>query len=325
MVSNRRAKQNTTQNYAKFSVIPRFSSALFSVSTMSKIRKVVIPAAGFGTRFLPQTKAMPKEMLPIVDKPVIQYVVEEAVASGIRDVILVTGALKRAIEDHFDVPNADLIQNLEAGGKEELKKAVQKISEMANFIYIRQKGMYGNGTPVLSAEPVIDNEFFAVMWGDEFIYSNPPRLSQMIQVHEKYGGAVISGVRIKKKEDLKRYGIAKVQPVEGNVYKIEKIVEKPNPEDAPSDLATHGAYILPPEIFDILKNQKPGTGGEIYLPEAIDELIRTGYPVFACEIENGRYFDTGNKLEYMKTAVELALEHPDIRDEFRAFLRDLDV
>lgn len=289
----------------------------------NKIRKVVIPAAGFGTRFLPQTKAMPKEMLPIVDKPVIQYVVEEAVASGIKDIIVVTGSLKRAIEDHFDVPNQDLIKNLRDGGKEQLLEETKRISEMANFIYIRQKGQYGNGTPVLSAEPVIDNEFFAVMWGDEFIYSNPPRLAQMIAVHEKYGGAVISGVRIKNKEDLKRYGIAKVQPIEGNVYKIEHIVEKPNPEDAPSDLATHGAYILPPEIFDILRKQEPGTGGEIYLPEAIDELIKTGYPVYACEIENGKYYDTGNKLEYMKTVVELALQHGDIKDSFRSFLKEL--
>jgi len=290
---------------------------------MAKIRKVVIPAAGFGTRFLPQTKAMPKEMLPIVDKPVIQYVVEEAVASGIEDVIIVTGALKRAIEDHFDVPNADLMQNLEAGGKEKIAEAMKKISDLANFIYIRQKGPYGNGTPVLSAEPVIDRETFAVMWGDEFIYSDPPRLKQMIAVHEKYGGAVISAVRIEKKEDLKRYGIAEIEPVEGNVFKIKKIVEKPNPENAPSNLATHGAYILPPEIFNILRNQAPGTGGEIYLPEAIDELIRTGFPVYACEIENGRYYDTGNKLEYMKTVVELALEHPDINEEFKDFLKNL--
>ena len=290
---------------------------------MSKIRKVVIPAAGFGTRFLPQTKAMPKEMLPIVDKPVIQYVVEEAVASGIEDVIIVTGSLKRAIEDHFDIPNAELLNNLEAGGKHKLAEEIKRISEMANFIYIRQKGLYGNGTPVLSAEPAIDKEMFAVMWGDEFIHSDPPRLLQMIKVHEKYKGAVISGVRIKKKEDLSRYGIAKVTPVDGNVFKIEKIVEKPKPENAPSDLATHGAYILPPEIFDILRKQKPGTGGEIYLPEAIDELIHTGYPVYACEIENGKYYDTGNKIEYLKTVVELGLKHPDINGAFRQFLKDL--
>lgn len=288
-----------------------------------KIRKAVIPAAGFGTRFLPQTKAMPKEMLPIVDKPVIQYVVEEAVESGIEDIIIVTGSAKRAIEDHFDIPNAELLKNLEDSGKHQLAEEIKKISEMANFIYIRQKGLYGNGTPVLSAEPVIDNEMFAVMWGDEFIYSKPPRLSQMIKVHEKHGGAVISGVRIKKKKDLKRYGIAEVEPVEGNVFKIKKIIEKPDPDKAPSDLATHGAYILPPEIFEILRKQKPGTGGEIYLPEAIDVLIATGYPVFACEIENGEYFDTGNKIEYMKTAVKLALEHPDINGEFKVFLKNL--
>lgn len=292
---------------------------------MKKIRKVVIPAAGFGTRFLPQTKAMPKEMLPIVDKPVIQYVVEEAVASGIEDVIIVTGALKRAIEDHFDAPNAELLQNLLSGGKTKLVEEVKRISEMANFIYIRQKGAYGNGTPVLSAEPAIEDEMFAVMWGDEFIYSNPPRLSQMIKVHEKHGGAVISGVRIHNKADLARYGIAEVEEVSGNVFKIKKIVEKPHPDHAPSNLAAHGAYILPPEIFDILRKQNPGKDGEIYLPEAIDELIKTGYPVYACEIENGRYFDTGNKLEYLKTVVTLGLEHPETNGDFKTFLKDLDL
>jgi UTP--glucose-1-phosphate uridylyltransferase len=292
---------------------------------MQKIRKVVIPAAGFGTRFLPQTKAMPKEMLPIVDKPVIQYVVEEAIAAGIEDVVIVSGALKRAIEDHFDVPNAELIENLQAGGKTELIEQARKISDLANFVYIRQKGMYGNGTPVLCAEPVIENEMFAVMWGDEFIYSNPPRLSQMVSVYEKYGGAVISAVRIQNRDDLKRYGIADVEPVEGNVYRIKHIVEKPQPDKAPSDLATHGAYILPPEIFDILRHQQPGTGGEIYLPEAIAALIKTGYPVYACEIENARYYDTGNKLEYIKTVVELALQHPDIGADFKEFLKTLKV
>ena len=295
------------------------------IEFMNKITKVVIPAAGFGTRFLPQTKAMPKEMLPIVDKPVIQWVVEEAVLSGIKDVIIVTGSVKRAIEDHFDSPNADLIKNLETGGKDKLVEEIIRISEMANFIYIRQKGMYGNGTPVLSAEPVIDREMFAVMWGDEFIYSEPPRLLQMIKVYEKYKGAVISGVRIKKKEDLSRYGIAKVQKIEGNVFKIEKIVEKPRPDNAPSDLATHGAYILPPEIFDILRSQTPGKDGEIFLPVAIDTLIKTGYPVYACEIENGKYYDTGDKLEYMKTVVELGLKHPEINGEFRKFLKELNL
>ena len=292
---------------------------------MKKIRKVVIPAAGFGTRFLPQTKAMPKEMLPIVDKPVIQYVVEEAVASGIKDIVIVTGALKRAIEDHFDVPNAELLKNLETGGKHELINEVKKISEMANFIYVRQKGPYGNGTPVLAAEPAIEDEPFAVLWGDEFIYSKPPRLAQMIEVYEKYGGIVISGVRIEKKEDLKRYGIADVEKVEGKVYKIKSIVEKPDPDLAPSNLATHGAYILPPEIFKALKEVKPGKGGEVWLVDAINLLKEQGTPVYAVEIENGKYYDTGNKLEYLKTVVEFALNHPGLSEKFREYLKSLDL
>ncbi|MFZ1549375.1 MAG: UTP--glucose-1-phosphate uridylyltransferase [Microgenomates group bacterium] len=290
-----------------------------------KIKKAVIPAAGFGTRFLPQTKAMPKEMLPIVDKPVIQYVVEEVVQSGVENVIIVTGANKRAIEDHFDIPNEDLTKNLIQGNKEHLLEEVKKISDMANFIYVRQKGPYGNGTPVLAAEPVIENEPFAVLWGDEFIYAKPPRLAQMIPVYEKYGGVVISGVKIEKKEDLKRYGIAYLDPVSGekNVYKIKAIVEKPEPDEAPSNIATHGCYILPPEIFSALKRLKPGKGGEIWLTDAINLLKEEGVPVYAVEVENGKYYDTGNKLEYMKTSVELALEHPEVGPELRIFLKEL--
>lgn len=288
-----------------------------------KIRKVVIPAAGFGTRFLPQTKAMPKEMLPIVDKPVIQYVVEEAVASGIEDVAIVTGASKRSIEDHFDVPNADLVNNLMAGGKKEILDQLKKISELANFIYIRQKGPYGNGTPVLSAEPVIGDESFAVMWGDEFISSNPPRLSQMVKVWEKYGGVVISGVRISDKDKLSRYGIAELEDVEPGIFKIKRIVEKPTPEEAPSNLATHGAYILPPEIFKALRAAKPGKGGEIWLVDAINILRDQGIPVYACEIKNGVYYDTGNKIDYLKTVIEFALQHKDLNGEFRSYLKSL--
>ncbi len=297
----------------------------YNKKTKMKIKKAVIPAAGFGTRFLPQTKAMPKEMLPIVDKPVIQYVVEEAVDSGIEDIVIVTGALKRAIEDHFDVINAELAKNLEAGGKHELMKQTQKLSEMANFIYVRQKGPYGNGTPVLAAEPIIENEPFAVVWGDEFIYSKPPRLAQMMEVYEKYGGIVISGVKIEKKEDLKRYGIADLEHVEGNVHRIKSIVEKPEPDEAPSNIATHGGYIFPPEIFGALKRINPGKGGEVWLVDAINLLKDEGMPVYTVVIENGKYYDTGNKLEYMKTVVELALEHPDINGEFKQFLRDLKI
>ncbi|OGK39440.1 UTP--glucose-1-phosphate uridylyltransferase [Candidatus Roizmanbacteria bacterium RIFCSPHIGHO2_12_FULL_44_10] len=289
------------------------------------ITKVVIPAAGFGTRFLPQTKAMPKEMLPIVDKPVIQYVVEEAVNSGVKDIVIVTGSSKRAIEDHFDTPSEDLLNNLKQGHKEKYIEEITKIAEMANFIYIRQKGPYGNGTPVLTAEPIIGNESFAVMWGDEFIYAEPPRLKQMIEAWQKFGGVMISGVRIEDKSYLSRYGIAEYEPVEDNVYKINRIVEKPTPEEAPSNLATHGAYILPPEIFKALKNLAPGKGGEIWLPDAINVLREQGIPIYACEIKNGKYYDTGNKLEYMKTVIDLALKHPDINGPFREYLKTLDL
>jgi UTP--glucose-1-phosphate uridylyltransferase len=268
---------------------------------------------------------MPKEMLPIVDKPVIQYVVEEAVQSGIRDVILVTGSNKRAIEDHFDKPGQDLIQNLLDGKKEHLLEQIQAISEMANFIYIRQKGPYGNGTPILSAEPVIDNEPFAVLWGDEFIAATPPRLDQMIKIYDKYPGIMISGVEIHKEEDLSRYGIADLEPVEGNVYKIKKIVEKPSPEEAPSKIATHGAYILPPEIFGALRRLKPGKGGEIWLVDAINLLKEEGMDTYAVVVDNAKYYDTGNKLEYMKTIVDIALTHEEVNGEFKAYLKSLDL
>ncbi len=292
------------------------------MSPKKKIRKAVIPAAGFGTRFLPQTKAMPKEMLPIVDKPIIQYVVEECVASGIEDVIMVTNWQKRSIEDHFDYPY-ELEKRLIEWGKQKELEEIRKIAEMANFIYIRQKGPYGNATPVLCAEPAIGHEPFVVIWGDEFIYAQPPRLKQMIEVYEKYGGIVISGVRIEDKNDLSRYGIADIEPVEKNVFKIKQIVEKPKPEEAPSNLATHGAYILPPEIFKAIRSLEPGKGGEIWLVDGINVLRDKGIPVYACEIQNGKYYDTGNKLEYLKTVVEFALKNPDINGEFREYLKKL--
>lgn len=292
---------------------------------MKKITKVVIPAAGFGTRFLPQTKAMPKEMLPIVDKPVIQYVVEEAIDSKVENIIIVTGSNKRAIEDHFDTPSEDLIKNLLQGDKRHLLEEIEKISRMANFIYIRQKGPYGNGTPVLTAEPAIEDEPFAVLWGDEFIYSKPPRLAQMIKVYEKFGGVVISGVKIEHKEDLKRYGIADLTHVENNVYKINKIVEKPEIDEAPSNIATHGGYILPPEIFPALKKVKPGKGGEIWLVDAINLLKSEGVPIYTVVIENGKYYDTGNKFEYLKTVVEFALQHKEMNGDFKKFLKSLKI
>lgn len=286
------------------------------------IRKVVIPAAGYGTRLLPATKAQPKEMMPIVDKPIIQYVVEEAVASGIRDVIFITGYSKRAMEDHFDY-NHDLQHWLKKQGKEELREEIKKIADMANFIYVRQKGPYGNGTPVLNAKNIIGNEPFAVMWGDEFIYAKPPRLAQMIEVYQKFGGMVISGVRIDKKESLKRYGIADIEPVENNVYRIKEIVEKPDPDKAPSNLATHGAYIFPPEIFEELEKIEPGKDNEVWLVDAINALKKKGVPLYACEIQNGKYYDCGNRLEYLKTNIDFALNHPEVGPELRKFLEEI--
>jgi UTP--glucose-1-phosphate uridylyltransferase len=289
---------------------------------MQKITKAIIPAAGFGTRFLPATKAMPKEMLPIVDKPIIQYVVEEAVASGIEDIIIVTGWHKRSIEDHFDYP-FELEKRLLEAGKEEQAEQVRKIAEMANFIYVRQKGPYGNGTPILNARRVIGNDSFAVLWGDEFIYSSPPRLKQMMEVWKKYGAPNVSAVRVAESA-VSKYGIGDVSNVEGNVYKINKIVEKPAVGQAPSNLATHGAYILPPRIFDILAEAKPGKDGEIWLPEAVSQLAQE-QDVHAVEIQNGKYYDTGNKLEYLKAVVEFGLKHDEIKEEFSDYLKNLKV
>ena len=287
-----------------------------------KVRKAVIPAAGYGTRFLPQTKAMPKEMLPVVDKPIIQYVVEEVVASGIRDVIIVTNWQKRSVEDHFD-NSFELEEKLKKAGKKKELKEIRRIADLANFIYIRQKGAYGNAIPVLCSEPAIGNEAFVVIWGDEFIHAQPPRLKQMIDVYHKYGGIVISGVRIADKKDLSRYGIADIEPVENMVFRIKRIVEKPDPEEAPSNLATHGAYILPPETFKAIKSLKPGKGGEVWLIDAINVLQKQGVPVYACEIKNGKYYDTGNKLEYLKTVVDFGLKDVEFGKDFKKYLKNL--
>lgn len=285
----------------------------------AKIRKAVIPAAGYGTRFLPATKAMPKEMLPIVDKPIIQYVVEEAVAAGIRDIVIVTGWNKRSIEDHFDFPFA-LERYLRESGKEKQAEEVRAVAEMANFIYVRQKGPYGNGTPVLNARHVIGDEPFAILWGDEFIYSDPPRLKQMIDVWEKYEVPNISAVRVPQ-ESVSKYGIADVSPVQDGVFKINKLVEKPKAGEAPGNLAAHGAYLMPPRLFEILEQTPLGKDGELWLVDAIATLAKE-QDVYAVEIKNGKYYDTGNKLEYLKAVVEFGLKHPELQGDFRNFLKN---
>ncbi|MFA6908507.1 MAG: UTP--glucose-1-phosphate uridylyltransferase GalU [Patescibacteria group bacterium] len=286
-----------------------------------KIRKVVIPAAGYGTRFLPATKAQPKEMLPIVDKPIIQYVVEEAVASGIEDIIIVTGWQKRSIEDHFDYP-FELEKRLEQAGKIKELEEVRRIAEMANFIYVRQKGPYGNGTPVLCTKHVVGDEPFAVLWGDEFIASEPPRLKQMLDAYDEYGGSIVSAIRINNRRELSKYGIADAKLVKNNVHLLKKIVEKPEPEKAPSNLAAHGGYIFSPEIFNILAKTKPGRDKEIWLVDAINTLIKHE-AVHAVEIKNARYYDTGNKLEYLKANIEFALRRQGLGQDLKNYLRKL--
>lgn len=287
-----------------------------------KVRKVVIPAAGFGTRFLPETKAMPKEMLPIVDKPIIQYVVEQAAAAGIEQVIIVTGWHKRAIEDHFD-KHFELESRLAKDSKNELLAEVKRISDLADFVYVRQKEALGNGHAVLCAREVVGDEPFMVMWGDEFFEATPSAPSQLIEVFEKYGKPVIAGVRVPK-DRVSSYGIADVSPVEGNVFKINKIVEKPEPANAPSDLATHGSYLFTPDIFDTLESLTPSASGEIWLADAISKIVEK-QDVYAVELKAAKYYDCGNKLSYLKTVVDHALQRADIAEDFKAYLKTLDL
>jgi len=295
---------------------------------VKKIRKAVIPAAGFGTRFLPQTKAMPKEMLPIVDKPVIQYVVEELVDAGITDIILVTGYHKRTIEDHFDAANLDLIKNLEMGGekKRHLLDEVKKVSLMANFVYVRQKGPYGNGTPLLNVSHLIGDEPFIYSFSDDFIIAKPiSRFRQMIELYKEFGCSVLSSIRATKDEDYDRYGFSGGKKIREGIIDVDKITEKPGKKAAPSDLANVSSTLLTPDIFEYLKKAAENLkeGDELYYNDALKLMVDDNKKVLAAEIKNGRYYDTGNKLEYMKTVVELALEHPDINGQFRQFLKDL--
>lgn len=292
-----------------------------------KIRKAVIPAAGFGTRFLPQTKAMPKEMLPIVDKPVIQYVVEELVDAGISDIILVTGYHKRTIEDHFDAASLDLVENLKMGGekKKPLLTQVEHISRMANFVYVRQKGPYGNGTPLLNVRHLIGNEPFIYTFSDDFIVAHPSRFKQMISVFETYECTVLGSVKVTKDEDYDRYGIAGGKEIGDGLIDVEVVVEKPGKAHAPSDLANVSGFIFTPEIFSYLDKALANLadGDELYYNDALKLMLADNKRIIASEIKGGKYYDTGNKLEYLKTVVEFALSHKDINGPFREFLKGL--
>src|SRR3989338_5847325 len=307
----------------KFKGLISYSQSSYNIGVMinaKKVRKAVIPAAGFGTRFLPATKAQPKEMLPIVDKPVIQYVVEQAVAAGIEQIVIVTGWHKRAIEDHFD-RHFELEARLEKDGKIEQLQSIKKISDLADFVYVRQKEALGNGHAVLMAKDIIGNEPFVVMWGDEFFEADPPSLKQLISVYEQTGSPVIAGIKVDK-ADVSRYGIGKVTNIKDNLFKLHEIVEKPTPEEAPSNLAVHGNYLFTPDIFDMLKDLKPSKSGEIWQVDAINKLAAQK-DVHVLELKNSHYYDCVNKLGYLKAVVEFGLKHDDLRDEFAEYLRNI--
>lgn len=296
---------------------------------MKKVTKAVIPAAGFGTRFLPQTKSMPKEMLPVVDKPVIQYVVEQLVEAGIKDIIIVTGYHKRGIEDHFDSPNLDLIKNLEMGGekKKYLLKEVEEIGNLANFVYVRQKGPYGNGTPLLNVRHLIGDEPFIYTWSDEFILAKPNVYKQLITVYEKYNASCLGSIRATKDNDYNRYAFASGKEIEDGVIDCDSIIEKPGKEKSPSNLGNVSGFLFTPDIFDFLDEsiKNMGQGAELYYNDPLKLMIKNGLKVLAVEIKNAKYYDMGNKLEYLKSVVDFALNRDDLKEEFGKFIKSLNL
>ncbi|HUB77805.1 MAG TPA: UTP--glucose-1-phosphate uridylyltransferase GalU [Bryobacteraceae bacterium] len=292
----------------------------------AKVRKAVFPAAGLGTRFLPATKAQPKEMLPIVDKPIIQYGVEEAMQSGIQNIIIVTGRGKTAIEDHFDV-SFELENLLESRGKKDLLGIVRNISDMINVSYVRQKEAMGLGHAVLRASELIGDEPFAVVLADDLIESQTPCLRQLLDVFEFFGAPVLAVMEVPK-QNISSYGAIDAEPVAHNgtkdrVYRIRSMVEKPKPEEAPSNLAIIGRYVLTPEIFDSLQAIDPGSGGEIQLTDALRHLLHRR-PIYAVRFEGTRY-DAGDKLGFLKATVEYALRRNDLGGPFRAYLKGLEL
>lgn len=281
-----------------------------------KIRKAIIPAAGLGTRFLPATKAMPKEMLPIVDKPTIQYIIEEAIESGIEDIIIVTGKGKRAIEDHFD-HSFELEQTLYEKGKFELLEEVQKSSKLVDIHYIRQKEPKGLGHAVWCARKFIGNEPFAVLLGDDIVQSEKPCLKQMIEQYDRYNASIL-GVQQVSEEEVSRYGIINAKSIGPHFYNVNGLIEKPTKLEAPSNLAISGRYILNPRIFDILENQTPGAGGEIQLTDAIARLNEFE-AIYAYEFEGTRY-DVGEKFGFIQTTIEMALRHKELREDLLNYM-----
>ncbi|HSW37269.1 MAG TPA: sugar phosphate nucleotidyltransferase [Candidatus Saccharimonadales bacterium] len=292
-----------------------------------KIRKAVIAAAGFGTRFLPQTKAMPKEMLPLVDKPIIQYIVEDLVAAGIKDIIIVTGYSKRSIEDHFDTPNEDLLNNLRAGGSSKARyiEELNSIADMANFAYIRQKGPYGNATPIMNAAHLIGNEPFIYTFADDLTVAKPNFFEQMISLHEELQGSILPCIRVSEDRDFESHGILGGEQVREGILKVTKIVEKPGRKQAPSNFASVGGYLLTPEVFEYIERGRRSLrpGQEFYATDSvIQPMISDGRAFYGCEIKNSRRYDTGNPFGYLKTVFDFALEREDINGELADYLRE---
>jgi UTP--glucose-1-phosphate uridylyltransferase len=283
------------------------------------VRKAVIPAAGLGTRFMPVSKSQPKEMLPVVDKPSIQYVVEEAVAAGITDILVITGRGKRAIEDHFD-RNFELEFYLEQKGKHDLLKEVQSTSEMADIHYIRQKDPLGLGHAVRVAKEHVGDEPFAVLLGDDIMVDDAKLLRSMIDVYMRYGRSVLALKEVAR-EEISAYGAAVPEPVEQDLVRVRSVVEKPSPEEAPSTLAVIGRYVFTPEIFDAIDNIKPGAGGELQLTDAIGLLLES-QTVYGRTFVSGRY-DIGQKVDFLRANIELALDRPDLGPELETFLVEL--
>jgi UTP--glucose-1-phosphate uridylyltransferase len=286
---------------------------------MHRVRKAVIPAAGLGTRFLPATKSSPKEMLPVVDKPSIQYVVEEAVGAGITDILVITGRAKRAIEDHFD-RNFELEHYLEEGGKHDLLKEVQASAELADIHYVRQRDPLGLGHAVSVARSHVGDEPFAVLLADDLMIDDSKLLRDMLDVHDRYGRSVVALQEVDL-QDISAYGCAEPDTLHEDLVEVRRVVEKPKPEEAPSNLAMIGRYVFTPEIFDALDRIKPGRGGELQLTDAI-QLLLEEQTVYGQRFRTGRY-DVGQKVDFLRANIELALDRPDLGPQVESFLRDL--
>ena len=294
---------------------------------MAKVTKAVIAAAGFGTRFLPQTKAMPKEMLPLIDKPIIQYVVEDLVEAGIKDIIIIGSSNKRAIEDHFDLPNEDLLANLRAGGpsKQKYIDAMERLASMANFIYLRQKGPYGTATPLMNAASLLGNEPFIYTYPDDLTIASPNTFQQLISIYEEFNAGVDSCFDIYEDFEYDRYGIAAGEEVRPGLLRMSGIAEKPGREQAPSNFASTGTRLFADgKIFEYLERglQNLPEGKEFQITsEAVEPMLKDGIPMYAYSIQNAKRYDTGTQIEYLKTLFSFALRHQDLGEELREYLR----